>query len=138
MSKIPESLMEFMSDGGKYQLARPAEGTWVQCWKREIAIGRHSVIEVEGGYTSTTDDSHTAVINVTVKPLKLANGAEDQANETITVFYKDFRTVKEAEKAVTDILKSGKVTEEDPGVPSEMQGLGIQLATQRAGITIAI
>lgn len=137
MSKLPETLNEFMDDGGKFQMARPSDGTWTSVHKEVVRFGQIGVVTIEGGYTSTTNDSHTAVINVTVKPLALENGAEDQAVETITVYYKEFKSEDEARMRVKSVLK-GELKEENPGVPPESQSLGIQLATQRGAGTIAI
>ena len=135
--KLFESLKEFNDDGGKWQLARPSDGTWTSLWKRELCIQKATIGVIEGGYTSTTPDSHTLVINVTVMPMDLQNGAEDQANETITVYYRDFRTEEEARKEMKKIMNFA-ISEEDPGVPPESSPLSIQLATQRSGSTIAI
>ena len=126
-----------MDDGSKYQLARPADGTWTSVHKEVVRFGKIGVVTIEGGYTSTTNDSHTAVINVTVKPLSLENGAEDQAIETITVYYKEFKSEGEAKVQVEAVLK-GELKEENPGVPPESSSLGVQLATQRGAGTIAI
>ena len=126
-----------MDDGSKYQLARPADGTWTSVHKEVVRFGKIGVVTIEGGYTSTTNDSHTAVINVTVKPLALENGAEDQATETITVYYKEFKSEGEAKVQVEAVLK-GELKEENPGVPPESSSLGVQLATQRGAGTIAI
>jgi hypothetical protein len=128
--KLPESLMEFMDDGGKYQLARPAEGTWETLSQNAIRVGGHETVIIEAGVTSTSEDSHTLVINVTVKPMKLQNGAEDQANETITIYYRDFRTVAEAKDELKRIMAKG--------VKEETTTLGTQLYQQRPPGTIAI
>lgn len=106
MKKLHESLKEFNDDGSKFQLATPSEKTWKAVWNKQLTIGKTEVVFIEAGYTSTVKNSHTAVINVTVKPLKLDNGAEDQAAETITVFYKDFVEIEQAIKALEE-FKSG-------------------------------
>jgi hypothetical protein len=130
MSKLPESLMEFMNDGGKWQLARPAEGTWTSLWQKSVKIAGHETIIIEGGFTSTTDDSHTLVINVTIRPMKLQNGAEDQANETITVYYRDFKSEGEARAEMKSMMTKG--------VKEDAASLGVQLYQQRPPGTIAI
>ena len=128
--RLTESLAEFMSDGGKWQLSRPAEGTWRSVGKRTIRIGQHETVTVEAGITATVQDFHTGVIQVTVKPMKLQNGAEDAAVETVTVYYRDFPTSSEAEAALKRIWQ-GDVTE-------ETTTLGTQLFQQRPPGTIAI
>ena len=137
MNKLHESLKEFNDAGPKLQLATPSEKTWKTVWKSHVSVGSDAVVFIEAGFTSTTSDSHTAVINVTVKPLKLQNGAEDMATETITIYYKDFSTPKEAADILDKIRISKKINEEDPGVPSQEQSLGIQLYTQSVAPTIA-
>ena len=72
-----------------------------------------------------------------MKPLHLENGAEDQGEETITIYYKDFPTPKEAADTLDKIRISKGINEEDPGVPSQEQSLGIQLYTQAVSPTIA-
>lgn len=133
MKKLYESLKEFNDDGSKFQLATPSEKTWKDVWKSRVEIGKKSVVFIEAGYTSTTENVHTAVINVTVKPLKLENGAEDAGDETITVYYKDFEKPDQAVKALEEFRVGRHINEEDSSVP-----LGIQLYTQAVAPTIGL
>ena len=133
MNKLHESLKEFNSDGAKFQLATPSEKTWKSIWSSKLNIGASSIVFIEAGYTSTTADVHTAVINVTVKPLSLENGAEDQASETITVYYRDFQKPDQAEKALREFHKSSKHVNEEGNSP-----LSTQLYTQIAAPTIGL
>jgi hypothetical protein len=68
-----------------------------------------------------------------VKPLKLENGAEDQATENISVYYRDFKTEAEAEKALREIQKSAIHVNEEGNSP-----LSTQLYTQIAAPTIGL
>ena len=132
VERFEQWLSEFNDDGGKYQLARPADGTWTSLWKSHLRIGGIKTVLMEGGYTSTTSDSHTLVINVTVVPIQLQNAAEDQANETITVYYRDFKTEKEAREEMARIMANG-IEEYGSGRSND---LSVQLSTQRGAGTI--
>lgn len=136
--KLPESLgqflTEFVDDGGKWQLSREEDRTWTTLMKQTIKIGQFKCIQIEAGWTSPFDDQHTAVINVTVSPIKLQNAAEDQATETITVYYADFKTVDEAKAALQRVL--GQTANE---MGSDLSNdLSVQLNMQRPPGTIAI
>jgi hypothetical protein len=133
MEKLHESLKEFTSDGAKYQSATPSEKTWKSIWSSHLKIGQSPIVSIEAGLTSTMEDVHTAVVNVTVKPLKLENGAEDQAIENISVYYRDFKTEAEAEKALREIQKSAIHVNEEGNSP-----LSTQLHTQIAAPTIGL
>jgi hypothetical protein len=106
--KLNESLNEFMSDGSKFQLATPSERTWVSVWKRSTRIGSQTFLEVEGGYTTTTKNSHTAIVRVVVSPISLNNGAEDASPEAIIVYMNDFETADLASAAISNLYDKWK------------------------------
>jgi hypothetical protein len=108
MKRLNESLNEFMSDGSKFQLATPSERTWVSVWKRSTRIGRDTFIEVEGGYTSTTKDTHTAIVRVVVSPISISNSAEDASPEAIVVYMNDFETAELASAALSNLYDKWK------------------------------
>jgi hypothetical protein len=132
--RLFESLLEFTADGGKYQLSRAAEGTWTRCWQSTILIGRAKCIRIEAGVTSTVPSAHTACINVTVSPVSLANGAEDQADEQITVFYEDFQRAEDAVDRLKKFALDNQILVEDE--MGQTQPLSLQLWTQTAAPTL--
>jgi hypothetical protein len=102
--KLPEKLNEFMSDGSRFQLATPYEKTWKSCWKRVTRIGDSTFLECEGGVTETSQNTHSALIRVTVTPIDVA-GAEDLSAESIVVWLKEFSNSDLAESAVHNMRK---------------------------------
>jgi hypothetical protein len=81
-------------------------------------------VAIIAGWTSTSKDSHTAVINVRCFPLRLAGGAEDEAVETVTVFYQDFSDHRAAEAELMRWKREHIM--EDGGVPPESASLAAQ------------
>ena len=128
-------LTEFNVDGSAWQLSSRREGTWNLCWSTDVKIGGKSVVTIEAGWTSTLKDSHTAVINVICRPLVLKGGAEDEAVETVTVFYEDFKDHRDAEAALMK-WKQKIIQEENPGVSPEQTTLAVQLWTQTSAPTL--
>jgi len=133
MERLPESLNEFVSDGSPWQLATKADKTWNVVWSSHVHIGGVSVIYIEAGYTSTTKKSYTAVVNVNVKSLHLENGAEDQGQQRLTVYYRDFNNPEDAKKALESINKRTILHESEGFSP-----LSTQLYTQTAAPTIGL
>jgi hypothetical protein len=86
MSILHESLNEFMADTAKFQSATPYNKTWKSCWIDALHFDGKQCVVVEGGVTCTMENNFAAIVNVTVSPVDMKNGAEDLAAEQITIF----------------------------------------------------
>lgn len=93
LENFSEFLSEFTTDGGQYQLA--AGKNWNEVWSKIVEIGNLGKVRIFGGWTSMLPQTHTAVVNITVTPLG-GEGAEDKAEETMSIYYKDWSTEEEA------------------------------------------
>lgn len=93
-------LSEFNSDGSQYQLASAQQKTWKSVWSDELQFEQATCVRIEGGVTETESQFHTAIVNVTVSPIHIQNGAEDLSTETVTVYMKDFESEADAIEAV--------------------------------------
>lgn len=122
--KFSDWLAEFSADGSAWQLSSVRDETFHVCWEKRWSIGRLPVVAIVAGWTNTAKDLHTAVINVKCFPLQITGGAEDEAVETVTVFYQDFRDHREAEAELMR-WKSDHIVE-DGGVPPESASLAVQ------------
>jgi hypothetical protein len=96
-----ESLNEFLADGSKFQSATPSDKTWKSCWKDALHFDKHQCVVVEGGVAETMRNNFAAIVNVTISPLKVKNGAEDLAPEQISIFMDD--TFDDEAKAIAKI-----------------------------------
>jgi hypothetical protein len=97
---LPETLNEFTADGGKFQMASQANGTWRRVWTRDINYGDHRFITIEGGVTRVMPMYHQGVVLVAVRQLSIEGGAEDTATESVTVWEKQFVAEDDAVEAV--------------------------------------
>jgi hypothetical protein len=86
---LHESLNEFLADGAKFQSATPANKTWKSCWKDALHFDENQCVVVEGGVAGPMRNNFAAIVNVTISPLKIKNGAEDLAPEQISIFMDD-------------------------------------------------
>ena len=97
---LSETLNEFTADGGKFQMASQANGTWRRVWTHDIKHGADRFITIEGGVTRVMPLYHQAVVLVTVRQIRIAGGAEDEATEQITVWTQQFVAEDDAVEAV--------------------------------------
>lgn len=102
--KLEESILEFMSDGSKFQMASQAGGTWKSIWKVDVPFdGGKRFITIEGGITDVMPQYHQAVINVLVRQIRIEGGAEDTSSEQITVWEKNFVKADDAIEAIKEM-----------------------------------
>jgi len=107
MQTFFEFLNEFNDDSASFQLAMGEQ--WTEVWTDSISIGNIKVIKIIAGFTSTSEDNHTAVVNVMVVPKLNKDGADDQATETISVYFKDFRNPEDAKNDVLRFKQTIKI-----------------------------
>lgn len=104
--KLEETILEFMSDGGKFQMASQSNRTWKSVWKVDVPFdGMKRFITIEGGITDVMPHYHQAVINVLVRQIRIEGGAEDTSSEQITVWEKNFVEVDDAIEAIKEMRK---------------------------------
>jgi len=108
MQTFSEFLNEF-NDVAIFQLAMGEQ--WTEVWSDYISIGDIKVIKIVAGFTSTTEDNHTAVVNVMVVPKLNKDGADDQATETVSVYFKDFRNPEDAKNDVLRFKQTIKINQ---------------------------
>lgn len=127
---LHESLNEFLADGSKFQSATPANKTWKSCWKDALHFDNHQCVVVEGGVAGTMRNNFAAIVNVTISPLKMKNGAEDLAPEQISIFMDD--TFDNEEEAIEKIQS----LRDKFGYKATSEGT-VNLSTQLPAATIA-
>ena len=126
-----ESLNEFLADGSKFQSATPANKTWKSCWIDALHFDKHQCVVVEGGVAGTMRNNFAAIVNVTISPLKMSNGAEDLAPEQLTIFMDD--TFDNEEQAIEKIKSlRGKIS-----YKATVNEGTVDLSTQLPAATIA-
>ena len=126
-----ESLNEFLADGSKFQSATPANKTWKSCWKDALHFDKHQCVVVEGGVAGTMRNNFAAIVNVTISPVKMSNGAEDLAPEQLTIFMDD--SYDNEEQAITKI----KTLRGKFGYKATVNEGTVDLSTQLPAATIA-
>ncbi len=128
---LHESLNEFLADGAKFQSATPANKTWKSCWKDALHFDENQCVVVEGGVAGTMRNNFAAIVNVTISPLKMKNGAEDLAPEQISIFMDD--SFEDEAKAIATI----KALRSKFGYKATVNESTYDLATQLPAATIA-
>jgi len=127
---LHETLNEFLADGSKFQSATPYNKTWKSCWIDALHFDKKQCVVVEGGVTCTEENNFAAIVNVTVSPLHMENGAEDLAPEQISIFIDE--SFDDEEKAIAKVKSlRGKF-----GYKAIDEGT-VNLSTQLPAATIA-
>lgn len=127
---LHESLNEFLADGSKFQSATPGNKTWKSCWKDALHFDKHQCVVVEGGVAGTMRNNFSAIVNVTISPVKMSNGAEDLSPEQLTIFIDD--TFDNEETAI----KKVQSLQSKFGYKATNEG-NVNLSTQLPAATIA-